>query len=653
MIEPTAPSEERLKQIQERYAIEREKRIRHDNVLEYDDIAKSSRFSRLAENPWVDDTSSPTPPRLPIQNTGNCKVLVVGAGYGGLLFAVRFILEAGFSPEDFVFVDTAGGFGGTWYWNRYPGLMCDIESACYLPLLEESGYIPKHRYGYGPELRQYAETIARKWKLEDRALFYSTAQKAAWNEDSSTWDVTIERQLPNKPIETMDIQADYLILASGIINRPKMPRFPGLDTYTGHLFHTSRWDYDYTGGTAEDPTLDRLKGKKVAFIGTGPTGIQAIPQLAKFAGHLYVFQRTPSAVAVRDQRTVDPDEWLREVAGKSGWQARRRDNLSAFLSNIDDLPEQNLVDDGWTRAPTICALSGTPRAAKVTEETLDAYIENLHRLDLPRQEQIRARVDEIVKSPSVASALKPWYASWCKRPCFHDDYLETFNLPNVQLVDTLGKGVDGFSSKGPLYNNQEFEADVTILGTGFEPFVIGSPAFRAGMQVTGRGGLSMDDKWASDLGTLHGLMSRGFPNLFLAGNIAQASAAWNNVHSTDIMAKHSAYILNAAKAKHCAGDHEGQSKIIVEPTRDAEESWTKRVAAGASGFGAISKCLPSYYNADILAASDTEAQAKKAKLAKASSWAGGILDFAETLKTWENGSNLSDLECQARLIRTE
>lgn len=635
-------SEDKFKQIQERYAIERKKRVLLNAVAQYDDIANSTKFSRLADNPWTETEHSYTPDNAPIHNNGHCKVVIVGTGYGGLLFAVRFILEAGFKPEDVVFIDTAGGFGGTWYWNRYPGLMCDIESACYMPLLEETGYIPKHRYGYGPELREHAEMIARKWQLHNRALFYSTAQKAAWDEESSMWRLTIERQEPNKTVRTMEITSDNVVLASGIINRPKMPSIPGLELYKGHLFHTSRWDYKYTGGTPENPILDKLKGKKVAFIGTGPTGIQAIPQLAKYAGHLYVFQRTPSAVAVRDQREIDPDQFRREVANGPGWQAERRDNLTAFLSNLEKLPEKNLVNDGWTEAPTVCALSGTPKMAEVTEENLDEFVEALHRLDLPRQEKIRARVDAVVQSPIIASQLKPWYASWCKRPCFHDDYLETFNLPNVELVDTLGRGVDGFSPIGPMFNNREFDADLTILGTGFEPFVVGSPAFRAGMVITGRDGLSMDDKWAASVGTLHGLMARGFPNLFLAGNLAQASASWNNVHSMDIMAKQSAYILTAAKAKICPNND--QSKIVIEPTLEAEENWSKQVAAGAPGFGAIGRCLPSYYNADLSASSDVEARAKKLKQVKGVSWAKGLLDFGDTLKAWQTSNGLQDLE---------
>lgn len=257
MVGTTIPSKT-YEQIQLRYALERQKRQHLDVTTQYDDIAKSSKFKHLADNPWIQDTPTSATQNPPIRDSEHCKVLIIGAGYGALLFAVRLILEAEFSAEDIVFVDSAGGFGGCWYWNRYPGLMCDIESACYLPLLEETGYVPKHRYGYGPELKEYAELVARTWNLENRALFYSTAQNATWNEDTSTWLSTIQREEPNQSNQPMQVRSDHLILASGIISRPKMPRFPGLEEYKGHIFHTSRWDYNYTGGSPDDPKLDKL-----------------------------------------------------------------------------------------------------------------------------------------------------------------------------------------------------------------------------------------------------------------------------------------------------------------------------------------------------------------------------------------------------------
>jgi cation diffusion facilitator CzcD-associated flavoprotein CzcO len=633
-----------FEQIQARYAIEREKRLRPGAVTRYFDIAKSDKFKHLTQDPWTRWTSPSLSRSLPIHDGAHSKVLVVGAGYGALMFAVRLILEANFTADDIVFVDSGAGFGGTWYWNRYPGLMCDIESACYLPLLEESGYIPKHRFGYGPELREYAELVASKWNLTNRALFKSTAKEAVWDETASQWRLTIEREVPSGPNETWEIRSDFLILASGIINRPKMPDFPGLDSYTGHIFHTSRWDYAYTGGAPENPEMRNLKGKRVAFIGTGSTAVQAIPELARWAGHLYVFQRTPSAVDVRDQRTIDAEKWLQEVARNPGWQKDRRENLSAFFSNAEKLPEENMVKDGWTYAPSLCALSGSPQAEKVTEDNLQEYLDAMHRLDLPRQEKIRARVDEVVHSTELAGRLKPWYASWCKRPCFHDGYLQTFNLPNVELVDTDGKGVDGFSATGVLFNDQEYEVDLIILGTGFESFVIGSPAFRAGMSIIGRDGLSMDDKWEGDLAILHGLLVRGFPNLFLSSSLSQAGASWNNVHTMDIMARHAAFILAQADKK-LSGSIKGGKKIVIEPTRAAEEAWSAKVVQGAHVFAPIGTCLPSYSNAaDLDAASAPNAKEQKLKLLQRRAWPKGVTDFSRTLEDWQNKGDLEGLD---------
>ncbi|BCR98319.1 flavin-containing monooxygenase [Aspergillus luchuensis] len=627
----------------EKYAAEAQKRLRADGIAQYADIALSDKFKHFAEDPWVrGEVNQSKNPYLsqpaPVPNGGHTKVVITGAGFGALLYAVRLIQTAGFKAEDFVFVDSAWGFGGTWYWNRYPGLMCDVESSCYLPLLDETGFIPSHRYSYGPELRQYAELVAEHFQFQRRPLFGCTIHETVWNDASSEWMTKVVRKHPvTKTEETYVIRSEFVILASGILNRPKLPRLAGLDTYTGHIFHTSRWDYDYTGGSPTDPTLDLLRGKKVAFIGTGATGIQVVPELAKWAGQLYVFQRTPSAVDTRGQKTIDPEEWRRDVTqNRKAWQQERRENMAAFLSRIPNLPMKNLVNDGWTHFPSYSALIGGPAAANVTDSNVTEYVKLLHGLDMPRQEGIRQRVDAIVKDSTTAEGLKPWYPGWCKRPCFHDDYLDAFNQPNVQLVDTAGRGIDGFSSRGICFDGQEYNVDVVIFGTGFESFTAGGPSYRARIDVRGRGGESLDDKWKKGAGTLHGVLTHGFPNLILTG-FAQAGTTVNVVHIMDLLGSHVAKIIAAAQKKVGPTD-----KLVIEPTFEAEEAWALTVASNAYAYAAIPGCTPSYATLEG-ARMQAKTPEDQFKMARSLSWGRGILDFTEVLETWHQKNGLSDL----------
>ncbi|KAH6698523.1 flavin-binding monooxygenase-like family protein [Leptodontidium sp. MPI-SDFR-AT-0119] len=629
---------ESLEEVLGKYEEERQKRLRPEGMAQYADIGLSEHFKHLANDPWVEAEVATSKP-CPISDGSHTKVLIVGTGYSALLYAVRLIVEAQFKSEDFVFVDSAWGFGGTWYWNRYPGLMCDVESACYLPLAEETGYIPKHRYSYGPELREYAELVAKQWDLQQRAAFGSTVKETTWNETSSEWETTITRQLPgNSDVQTFKVRSDFFILSSGILNRPKLARLDGITSYKGHLFHTSRWDYAYTGGTPEEPKMQNLVGKKVAFIGTGATAIQVVPQIAKWADQLYLFQRTPSAVGPRGQRPVDPNEFRNQVQTGKGWQQARRENMASFLSNDAKLPQENLVDDGWTNFPSFSGLVGSTNAADLTLETAGAYVASLHQLDLPRQAGIRSRIRNIVKDEETAKLLEPWYPGWCKRPCFHDDYLDTFNLPNVQLIDTNGKGVDGFSEEGIVFDGKVYDADVVILGTGFEPFSVGSPAFRASIKVTGRGGLSMDDKWAEGPHTLHGLITRDFPNLLLAG-FTQAAATTNIVHSVDVLAQHAARLISTASRKFKVGE---KQKILIEPTAQAESNWSLAVAGNALAYAAVPGCTPSYGTAEGSRHASTPEEGLR--LAKNVPWGLGIVDFTRKMKLWEEQEDLSELE---------
>lgn len=624
-------------QVQQKYHEERTKRLRPDGVSQYVDLSTSEKFKHFQEDPWID----PNVPSLgtpTLVDGSRCKFLVLGAGFGGLLFAVRLI-QAGIDVDNIRIVDTAGGFGGTWYWNRYPGLMCDVESYIYMPLLEEMGYMPKHKYAYGPELRQYAESIADKWELREKTSFRTEVHSLTWDDDEKEWVVKMAQMGTNQETTDITVRSHIVISASGVLNSPKIAGLPGIEKFQGHSFHTSRWDYTYTGGSPTDPSLSNLRDKKVGIIGTGATAVQAVPHLAKWAKELYVFQRTPSSVDRRDNRPTDPEWWNREIKTKTGWQRLRIENFNAHLSNASPPPPTNMVSDGWTHMPSFSALIAGPSI--VTLDSIPTHIASLHGLDLPRQERIRTRIDEIVKDQTVAEKLKPWYPGWCKRPCFHDDYLPTFNLPHVTLVDTDGRGVDHLTERGVAVNNSEYEIDLLIFSTGFRPPVIGSPASRANISITGRHGKTLDQKWAEGVSTLHGVISRGFPNLFWPGPL-QAGAAANQTFVLDQLATHVAYLVSesARRAQPSGPD------FTIEPSAEAEEEWSMRILSGAAAFAGLAGCTPSYINAEgeMDRIGGMEAQIKAAK---GGIWGRGVADYVDVIEGWRGEGGLRGLEIRA------
>src|SRR3954451_16142949 len=450
--------------LRDRYRAERDKRIRQDGNEQYREVA--GEFAHYLDDPYV-------APLVRDPLTDEVDVVIVGGGFGGLLAGAR-LRQAGI--EDLRIIEKGGDFGGTWYWNRYPGAMCDVESYIYLPLLEEIGYVPKEKYSHAPEILAHSRAIAEHYRLYDNALLQTEVTGMTWSEADSRWIVTTNRGDAMK--------ARFVCMANGPLHRPKLPGIPGIDSFKGHSFHTSRWDYDYTGGNC-DGGLDGMAGQRVVIIGTGATAVQCVPHLGDAAEHLYVFQRTPSSIDVRDNRPTDP-AWAASL--EPGWQQRRKDNFNNLVSG--GFEAEDMVNDGWT--DIIGKLLVRLREATEGELTADSLANNLELADFEKMEQIRARVETMVEDPTVAEALKPYYRQFCKRPCFHDDYLQTFNRPNVTLVDTQGRGVDRVTERGVVVGEVEYEIDCLIYATGFE---VGTEhPRRAGYDLVGRDGLTLSEK---------------------------------------------------------------------------------------------------------------------------------------------------------------
>ncbi|RZM04916.1 MAG: NAD(P)/FAD-dependent oxidoreductase, partial [Sphingomonas sp.] len=430
-----------------------------------------------------------------------------------------------------------------------------MKAYVYLPLLEETGYMPPRNYASGEEIRAHAERLVDRWQLRDAALFQTQVTRAEWDETAARWHVSTDRG------DT--ISARYLVTANGPLSRPKLPGIPGIATFEGHTFHTSRWDYEYTGG-GPDGGLTGLADKRVAIVGTGATGIQCIPYLAEQAEHLYVVQRTPSGVDVRQELPTDPD-WA--AALTPGWQQELIDNFNALTSG--GAADRDLIQDGWTFLFTRIA------AAAATATGPDAMEQILHAAevaDAEKMEEIRARIDAIVADPATAERLKPWYRRFCKRPVFHDGYLETFNRANVTLVDTDGRGVEAVTATGIRVGGVEYPVDCIVFASGFE---VGTDYIRrAGYDIIGRGGRSLQAKWGERFATFHGLHVHGFPNLFVHQN-AQAALPANFCHGLAEGAKAIAAIVGHARRL---------DRPVVEATQAAEDDWVAHCGAMAANL---------------------------------------------------------------------
>ncbi len=582
--------------LKKKYIAERDKRLRADGNQQYQEI--KGQYAHYLEDPYV----------KPIQRahlTDEVEVVVIGGGFGGLLAGAR-LREAGI--EDIRIIEKGGDFGGTWYWNRYPGAACDIESYIYLPLLEEIGYMPVEKYSRAPEILKHSRAIGEKFDLYRNVCFQTEVTEMRWDDKISRWIIKTNRNDAMK--------ARFVVMANGPLHRPKLPGIPGVESYKGHSFHTSRWDYHYTGGDSTGG-LTKLKDKVVGIIGTGATSVQCVPHLGAGAKQLFVFQRTPSSIDVRDNRSTDPS-WSNSL--QPGWQKARMDNFNALVSGVPQA--EDLVNDGWTDIiGNLLVLMRKQSEAGVAGNDLAT---TMQLADFKKMEQIRARAESVVKNPDVAEALKPYYNQFCKRPCFHDEYLDAFNRPNVTLVDTDGKGVERITEKGVVANGKEYELDCLIYGTGFE--VGTSYTRRSGYELYGRDGLSLSDKWKDGVSTLHGMFARGFPNVFLVSN-SQSGFTANYPHMLEAQARHLAHII-----KECSD----RQVRVVETSEEAENAWVQTVISSAMMRQRFQEeCTPGYYNNE----------GKPSTLAARNGpYGAGSIAFIQLLEEWRNEGSLQGLE---------
>lgn len=581
-----------------KYLAERDKRLHAEGSAQYQQATGD--FAHFVEDPHAPADFTRPPREIDVE------IAIIGGGFGGLIAAAK-LREAG--VEQLCVIEKGADFGGTWYWNRYPGAACDVESYVYLPLLEELGYMPSEKYARGPEILDYAKSIARHFGLYDHALLQTQVTCADWDDAAGRWTVSTDRG--------DRVRARFVVAANGPLNRPKLPGIPGIETFEGHMFHTSRWDYGYTGGTPEGGLIG-LADKAVGIIGTGATAIQCIPHLGRDAGELFVFQRTPSSIDYRGNRPTDP-AWATSL--KPGWHRERRDNFNILVSGGQ--AEVDLVGDGWTDIMRNFSMMAVQTAARET-----SMAELVQLADFRKMEAIRARVDEYIADPAVAEALKPWYNQFCKRPCFHDDYLPTFNRPNVHLVDTQGRGVERITGHGVVVGDVEYRLDCLIFATGFE--VGTSYARRAGYEIHGCGGVSLSERWQSEMTTLHGFLTPGFPNLFIF-SLDQSTVAVNFTHILTEQAEHVAYIIGRCRS-------EGIDEVEADP--DAAAAWARIVKDSARDPTYSRECTPGYYN--------NEGQGGEGSFT-ARTYGQGPAAFYRLLAEWREAGDMAGIERRVRV----
>ena len=554
------PEEIDIPALQQKYLAERARRLRSEGQAQY------FRPTGKIVDDYAVDPHKPVKPRAPIID--EIDVLVLGAGWGGIM-ASYYLSKEGIT--NFRNIDTAGDFGGVWYWNRYPGIQCDNESYCYLPLLEEMGFMPSKKFADGHEIQGYARSIAEKFGFAEKAIFHTQVEALRWDENIKRWRVGTNRG--------DDIRARFVIVAPGVLNMPKLPSIEGIDTFSGKVFHTARWDYDYTGGSYAKPELSKLADKRVAIVGTGATSIQAVPLLAKYAKHLYVVQRTPSSVDERPNPPLDP-EWAASL--EPGWQAVRQANFHKAAMEFLGPGEPDLICDIWTE------ISRNLAAAMEAEGwPMEQFMAKREIIDYQVMERLRSRVDDIVENKVTGEALKPYYRFLCKRPLSSDEYYPTFNRPNVDLIDVSDtKGVERITGKGFVANGKEIEVDCIIFASGFE--ATSDLERRWGMKVVeGRNGVSIYDHWRDGPLTLHGTMTHGFPNQFYIGYIQGALNA-SVTEQFGQQGRHSAHII-AETLKRGA--------TTVEVTKEAQDEYVRtfrELELDLSDFQQY--CPPGYFN---------------------------------------------------------
>jgi len=479
--------------------------------------------------------------------TANVDALIVGAGLSGI-YMLKRCRELGLSA---LVIDAATDVGGTWYWNRYPGARCDVESMSYSYSFSDElqrDWTWTERYAQQPEILDYVAHVVERFDLRRDMRFETRVTSAAFDETSNRWQVETDRG--------DNISAKYCVMATGCLSTTNLPDFEGLDNFEGDTYHTGRWPHEAVDFT----------GKRVGIIGTGSSGVQSTPVIAAEAAHLTVFQRTPNFSVPAFHGPIDPDV-------VKMWKTRHRElrqhARTSRIGDIFEVSETSALD--LTREARDAEFErrwgqGSFNFLASFTDLITSRAANDFAVDFAHK-KIRQRVDD----PEVAELLCPKdHPFGTKRLCVDTDYFETFNRDNVSLVDVKAAPIEEITPRGLRAGGKEFELDAIVFATGFDAM---TGALLA-IDIRGRGGIEFKEKWSDGPKTYLGLAVAGFPNLFTVTGPGSPSVLSNMITSIE---QHIEWIAD------CMGYMEARDLTTIEASREAEDKWMRHVSDVADG----------------------------------------------------------------------
>lgn len=489
-------------------------------------------------------------------------VIIVGAGFGGM-YAVHKFNVMGLKIQGY---EAGSDVGGVWYWNRYPGARVDLPSIDYSfgfsPEVEQE-WTWSEQFAAQPELLRYINFVADRLDLRRHIQFNTRVTSAEWDDARQIWVVKTDRGDV--------VEATFCIMATGPLSIPKDPEIPGIDRFKGELLRAGRWPHQPVS----------YAGKRVGVIGTGSTGIQIVQEVGPQAGELFVFQRTPSFTMPMRNVPLEPDyvaevkrnyAGLRESARNSPAGGIRPASTRAFFS-VTPAQRLSLMEDAWRQGGL--AMLGTFSDLLVNEEA------NEHVAEF-----VRGKIDEMVKDPVTAEKLKPrGYPIFARRPCLDSSYYETFNLPTVHLMDCNEDPIVEITDKGVRTRSGEVELDMLIFATGYD----GLTGAMLAVDVQGRDGLRVSQKWSEGARSYLGIMMAGFPNLFMTTGPNGPAALANIIRISENDVD---WIADAMRHMSATG------QTAMEPTTEAEDGWMKTVAA-LSQRSLLNKAKTWYLGANV------------------------------------------------------
>jgi cyclohexanone monooxygenase len=487
--------------------------------------------------------------------------VIVGAGFAGMYMLYR-LRQLGLSARVF---EAGSGVGGTWYWNRYPGARCDVESIQYSYQFSEAlqqEWDWSERYATQPEILRYANHVADRFDLRRDIRFDTRVTAAAFDEAARRWIIDTDGG--------ERVEAAFCIMATGCLSAPSTPRFPGIESFAGERYHTGQWPHEPVDFT----------GKRVGVIGTGSSAIQAVPLIAEQARHLTVFQRTPHYTVPAHNAPLSVD-YRREVKAnyaairKRAWQMPNGldfDLNAASALEVTAEERQREYERRWAYGGvTYMGAFSDLLADQAANETAAEFV--------------RGKIRATVRDPKLAELLSPRYIIGCKRLCVDTGYWETFNRDNVTLVDVRQAPIEAITPAGVRAGDTEYALDAIVFATGFDAMT----GALLGIDIRGAGGARLRDKWAEGPRAYLGLAMAGFPNLFTITGPGSPSVLTNMLTSIE---QHVEWIAD------CIAHLRTRDLRRIEARRDAEDVWVAHVAEIA-GTSLRSVCGSWYVGANI------------------------------------------------------